>query len=411
MKDFLERLLRRPTVAHGLAAQHRFSRRLGPQFAGAVTYYSVLSMVPIIMFAVAALGMTLTVLRPDWLQSVGEFLTRELGDTELSRDIRQLVMDALFNWRGITVVALLTAAYAGTRWVGNLKKALRVMWRDRFADAAPTGNFFLELLGNLIIFLGLLISVLLAMVVTTAGGALSQNLIAFLGWGHVPGIRWLVRLTSLLLSFVASWLLFAFLLTVLPGKPTRIKTWLQATIAGAIAVVALQQVGGLLIGAFSGTLAGSVFGPIIVVMLMFNVLATIILLVSAWVGTATTWPKWLEDRLREIATRTGSVEPVSEVEVEGEPATVDAAEVQADDPRSWAEKRRRERWAARLSPDELRASSWHSAPDTEDAPPVPQEIAARGVRVGLGVGWGVGAATGVGLGAAVAALVSRAARR
>ena len=77
-----------------------------------------------------------------------------------------------------------------------------------------------------------------------------------------------MRLSSILLALVASWLLFAFLLTVLPGKIVPIRTWLQATIAKAVAVTALQQVTGLLIGAFSGTLAGGVFGPIIVVMLM-----------------------------------------------------------------------------------------------------------------------------------------------
>lgn len=398
--------MRRPLVAHAMAAQQRFSRRLGPQFAAAVTYYSVLSLVPIIMFAVAMLGMTLTVLRPDWLQAVGDFLIQQLGDTQLSRSIRRLVMDALFNWRGITLVALLTAAYAGTRWVGNLKKALRVMWRDRFADAAPTGNFFLEILGNLVIFLGLLISFLVASVITTAGGTLSQTLIDLLGWGGVPGIGWLVRLSSILLALVASWLLFAFLLTVLPGKIVPIRTWLQATIAGAVAVTALQQVTGLLIGAFSGTLAGGVFGPIIVVMLMFNVLATIILMVSAWVGTESTWPAWLAER---IGSHPGVSD--SEVEVEGEPQDHVAAAPVPDDPRSWAEKRRRERWAARMSSEELASLAQHPAMERTDAPAVSPEVAARGVRIGLGVGWGVGTATGVGVGALLAALAGRAAKR
>ena len=40
-----------PAVAHVLRMNTRYATRLGNQFAGAITYFSLLAMVPIIMFA------------------------------------------------------------------------------------------------------------------------------------------------------------------------------------------------------------------------------------------------------------------------------------------------------------------------------------------------------------------------
>ncbi|MGA7828751.1 MAG: hypothetical protein WCA04_13880 [Geobacteraceae bacterium] len=59
-----------PAVAHVLRMITRYATRLGNQFAGAITYFSLLAMVPILMFAFSACGFTLTVLRPDLLERV-----------------------------------------------------------------------------------------------------------------------------------------------------------------------------------------------------------------------------------------------------------------------------------------------------------------------------------------------------
>lgn len=58
MKQWIERIKRHPVVAHALCAVERFNERLGPQFAGSITYFSVLSVVPILMFVFASIGMT-----------------------------------------------------------------------------------------------------------------------------------------------------------------------------------------------------------------------------------------------------------------------------------------------------------------------------------------------------------------
>lgn len=411
MKERIDKLMRTPAVAHALAANERYNKRLGPQFAAAVTYFSVLSMVPILLFAFAMLGMTLTVLRPDLMPVVQDLVKEQLGEVPAAESITGFIEKTLSGWRVYLGASLLTAAYSGSNWVGNLKRAFRAMWRDRFADASIKRNFFLELVENLFIFLGLLLSIAVAFGVTNAGGAFSESVIGWLGLEEVPGIELLLRLGTIVLVLIASWLLFAFLFLVLPGEGAPVRIWLVGTLIGAVAVTLVQQLAGLLIGVFSGNDGASVFGPVIIIMLLFNILATIILMVAAWVGTSDTWQEQLRKKDAEKAAGVQSSDDdtgIDDDEAEQSRETV-AAAVIPDTPKSWADKRRQERWAARKPLEDLRAENYdpEAPPEPATAPDVPQDVAARSVKVGMGVGWGVGAATGIGIGAVIAAVLGR----
>ncbi len=50
---------RNPVIAHLLRAAERFNDRLGNQFGAAITYFSFLSMIPILMVSFAAAGFVL----------------------------------------------------------------------------------------------------------------------------------------------------------------------------------------------------------------------------------------------------------------------------------------------------------------------------------------------------------------
>lgn len=410
MKERIDKIMRTPVVAHALAANERYNKRLGPQFAAAVTYFSVLSMIPILLFAIAMTGLTLTVLRPDLLPVVQDLITEQLGDDAAAESIKSFIDQTFAQWRTYLGASLLTAAYSGSNWVGNLKRAFRAMWRDKFAEASVKRNFFLELLENLLIFIGLLLSVAIAFGVTNAGGAFSESVIGWLGLEHVPGIGLLLKLGTIVLVLLASWLLFAFLFLVFPGEGAPWRVWLAGTIIGAVAVTAIQQLAGILIGVFSGNQGAGVFGPVIVIMLLFNILATIILMVAAWVGTADTWRQQMQKKEAEKAAGVEASDDDTGIDGDGdETSTQEPVAALADTPKSWAEKRRQERWAARKPMEDLRAENYDpdEPPEQAEAPDVPQDVAARSVRVGMGVGWGVGAATGVGIGAVIAAVVGR----
>lgn len=390
MKDWIEKVTTRPVVAHGMAAMDRYNKRLGPQFAAGVTYFSVLSMVPILMFAFSMLGLTLTVLRPDLLDQVKNVIDAELGDTSLSKSLGKVVDHAFRNWASLASVAILTAGYSGANWVGNLKRAVRVMWAGKFSDATVKRNFFVELGVNLLIFVGLLVCVAVSLAVSSIGGGFSRQVTAWLGWDHLPGIGLLFQAVGVVLSLIASWILLAFLFVVLPQQRARPRAWLTGTLIGAVLIALLQQVAGRLVGVFSGNPAASIFGPVIVLMLVFNVLATIILMSAAWVGTDEVWAAELT---RKRAGSTQNLLERSGIEVE-EPQPEGATAM----PR---------RWSATRSLDDLRRAEPLPPLSTDPERGVRQDVAGRSVRIGATLGYGVGAATGLGVGAALATLVRR----
>ncbi|GAA4901957.1 hypothetical protein GCM10025789_20730 [Tessaracoccus lubricantis] len=393
MKDWIEKVTNKPVVAHAMAANERYGQRLGPQFAAAVTYFTVLSMVPILMFAFAMLGLTLTVLRPDLMEQVQTAIVDQLGEDGVAKDIGEFIKETLSGWRGVFGIGLLTAAYSGSNWAGNLKRAVRVMWADKFSEATAKKNFFLDLLGNLGIFLGLLLALGVGVGVSQVGHGLSQQIIDWLGWEGVPGIGILWRVITIGLTFVVSWLLVAFLFIALPRKAARPRAWLIGTLIGATLLTVLQSAAGLIMGVFGGNAAVGVFGPIIVMMLVFNLLATIILMTAAWVGTDDVWQA---ERDRKY------VDEHSELSGEVEP--------RAGDEELLASQRASRRWAATRSLDDLRGAT-SAVPEPDPDTYVRQDVAARGMKTNLGIGYGVGAATGLGVGALIVGLLKLVFRR
>lgn len=393
--------MNRPFVKHLLAANNRYGARLGSQFAAAITYFSILSMVPVLMFAISVTGFTLTVLRPELWDAAQEAIRNAVGSGDENDPISEAVGHALSEWRSFGIIAILTLGYTGSNWVGNLKHAFRVMWRDKFSDAAQTKNFILELLENLLIFLGLFVCVILAFGMTVVGAGFTEQVVSWLSLEHIAGISFIVRGVTILLSFLAGWLLFAFIFVALPGESTTRRGFLGGTLAGALTVTVIQQLAGLLANAFSGNAAAVVFGPIIVLMLVFNTLATVILMIAAWVGTARTYEAELERA--ERAKRTGKTTDVDDDDIDAQPL------VAASQEQARIEQGKKERWAATRSYDSLRTENFDPAavPQPREDVAVSQATAARGMKVASGVGYGLGAATGIGLGAAIAGLLKR----
>lgn len=355
MGDLVKRVLALRFVQHAQRAIARFNQRLGSQFAAAITYFSVLAMVPVVMFAFSMLGMTLTVLRPDLLDRVGTLIGDQLGNAKGSEEILKVITNALENWQAVGIVAIASAAYAGAGWVGNLRKAVDAMWRDVF-DITPPGSGILgivkETLVNLAVLLGLLVLGALTVATSSATTAFLDVLVGVLGIDESPVARVLLRLAGVVLSLVTGWALFAYLYTMLPSEKMPFRDIARGALFGGIGLAVLQFFAGMLTGSFSNNPAAALFGPVIVLMLSFNIFATIIMLGAAWTSTA--------DDLAHT-----------------NPASVDTGETTA----------------VLLGPAELAEAAGPAM--------VPERIAQRGVKVGLGLGYLTGAATGLGIGAVV----------
>ena len=193
--------------------------------------------------------------------------------------------------------------------------------------------------------------------------ALADNVLGWLGLDQIGWLSPVLRIVPIVFSIGAGWVLFMYLFTVLPEGREPWPVVRRGALMGAIGLGVLQYSTGLLFNLFANNKAASIFGPVIVLMLFFNIFAQLILFIAAWIATA----------------------------------TQEAVPVSGGEGAVRARARRRARGGAA------------GRPATEPVM-VPQQVAARSVQVGLGAGYVTGAATGVGLGAALAWAVSKVVR-
>lgn len=288
LQEKIKELKQVPAVAHVLRMNIRYASRLGNQFAGAITYFSLLAMVPILMFAFSACGFTLTVLRPDLLDHVQAAVMVQLqgAPEDLQARLTGLIEGLLRNWAAVGLVGLFSSMYSSAGWAGNLKSAVRAQTRPLF-DMKERKHFILtEVLLNFAILLGLLIILAVTFALAVMATSLTGTIVHWFALDRVPGISVLMRIVGPILSAIAGWAMFVYLYKVLPEQtfPFRIIAW--GSLIGSVGLFGLQYLTGFLMGKFSGNPAASVFGPVIALMLFFNLFARLNLYVAAWIATS-----------------------------------------------------------------------------------------------------------------------------
>jgi membrane protein len=345
----------KPGVPHLLRAVERYFARLGSEFAAAITYFSVLAVIPILLFLFSFAGLFLTVLRPELLVPVADTVADAIGsaDPATRQQLRELIDNTLSDWRAISVLTLLTAVYSGAGWMGTLKNAVRAQWRPEFDLQDRAGrNIVVATLKRSALNLLQLAALVLAMVITFGLASISTSLadtvLQALGLTDVGWLSPLLRLVPIVFSIAAGFVLFLCIYTVLPETKEPASVVRRGALVGAVGLGVLQYLSTFLIGRFSSNPAIAIFGSVIALMLFFNLFARLILFVAAWIATAR------------------------------HPAVPRAVE-----------------------PDPLPAESDAPVPET---PAREVEVA---TRVGVRTGYLVGAATGLGAGASLAWMLSR----
>ncbi len=225
-----------------MRAVQRYLGRLGSQFAAATTYFWVLALVPILMVAFSITGFVLTVVYPDLLDNVADAVTEALGSTDTAtRDkILSLVNTALQQYWTIGIVGLVTGLYAGAKSMGHLKNAVRTQWRPGFDLRPQKINIVVQWLGNLLLLLGLLLGLAVTFGLSSLSTSLAGTVVGFLGLGDQAWTEPLLRISSVVVSIGAGWLIFMYLYTVLPETREPWSVVRRGALLGSIALVALQ---------------------------------------------------------------------------------------------------------------------------------------------------------------------------
>ncbi|MEV6321497.1 inner membrane protein YhjD [Nocardia sp. NPDC051787] len=275
------RIQTRPWLDHLVRTAARYQRQRGDYYAAGITYFTVLSLFPLLMIAFAVSGVVLSS-NPELLgelqAKIVENIPGSFGD-----QINDLVDKAVESRRTVGVLGLLVGVYTGLGWMANLRAALTEQWDQK----SPDGNWLVTKLSDL----GALVGLGLAFVVSLglsalASSALGRRLLTNLGLAELPGAGVLLTLLSTLLGFLASWAVFAWVIARLPREPVTLASAAKAAALAALAFEVFKIVASIYLRSVLSSPAGATFGSIIGLMVFTYVTYRIVLFATAWAATA-----------------------------------------------------------------------------------------------------------------------------
>ncbi|WP_328289590.1 inner membrane protein YhjD [Nocardia aurantiaca] len=272
---------RRPWLDHMVRAAGRYQRRRGDHYAAGITYFTVLSLFPLLMVGFAVAGFVLS-RNPQWLTDIQDKIVQNIPG-EAGGQINDLIHQAVESRTGVGSVGLVTGAYAGLGWIGNLRAALTEQWDQ------PTEqrNWFVAKLSDLMALIGLFLAILVSLGLSVlASGGLITTLLERLRVHETTSAKILITVASLLLAVLANWAVFVWIIARLPLHPVTFRSAARAAMIAAIVFEAFKQLASVILRSVVNGPAGVVFGPIIGLMVFSYFTARIILFATAWAATA-----------------------------------------------------------------------------------------------------------------------------
>ena len=270
----------RPWLDHLVRAYEAFNSRYGNHYGAAITYFSVLSLFPLVMIAFAIMGFVLAG-DPVALKNLQETIAGAVP-AGLDTIINDLIDEAIKQRGTVGIIGLLTAAYSGLGWMSNLRDALTAQWGIEHKDVP----FLKRMRSDLLSLLGLGLALAVSFGLTAAGSGLGSLLLGWLGLENDAWAVFLLRVATIVLAVAANWVVFIWVLSRLPREKVSAKSAVRGAIAAAIGFEILKQLATLFLAGVTSSPAGVVFGPIIGLLIFANLVARFLLFITAWTATA-----------------------------------------------------------------------------------------------------------------------------
>jgi membrane protein len=291
MRGTLKRYRQRyPWLDHLLRAAQSYSDHHGDHYAAAITFFSVLSLVPMLMIAFAAAGFVLAG-NPEMLRHLQDQIqTAAPGD--LGATLNQVIEGAIASRQGVGIIGLVGALYSGLGWMSNLRDALTEQWRASSGDQPPeAGSFLRTKMVDLLALLGLGVALVMSFAVTGAGTAFAGAVLNAAGLGQIPGARLLLTALAVAGSIIGMWLVFLWVIARLPRQPVPLRKAMRAAWFGAIGFEILKQAFAIYLDSVTASPTGKLFGPVIGLMVFAYFVSRFLLFLTAWAAVVRQVPQ------------------------------------------------------------------------------------------------------------------------
>lgn len=272
---------RRPWLDHLVRAGGRFQSQRGDFYAAGITYFTVLSLFPLLMVAFSVAGFILAG-QPELLTELQDKIVEKIPGS-FGTQINDLIDQALRSRGTVGVIGLLVGFYTGLGWIANLRAALTEQWESQSPEK-PWWRAKLSDIGALF-GLGLAFVVSLGLSAVAASG-LGRRVLEMLGADHLPGASLVLRLVSIALGLLASWAVFAWMIARLPREPVSLRSAARAAVLAAVAFEIFKIIGAIYLRAVLSSPVGATFGSIIGLMVFSYMSYRILLFATAWAATS-----------------------------------------------------------------------------------------------------------------------------
>lgn len=280
-RTLLPRLRRSyPWVDHLARAKDAFSERYGKHYAAAITYFSVLSLFPMLMVAFAVAGFVLSG-KQATLERLQDSIVTSAPEG-LQDFLTAIIKAALSSSAGIGIFGLLVALYSGLAWMTNLRDALTAQWGQ---EKKPR-PFLSTKVKDLFSLIGLGAALLVSFGITVVGGYVGSSLLHLAGLAGNPWAEAALRAATIVLALVADVVVFVWMLSQLPREKVTVRSALNGAIVAAIGFEVLKIGAGYYLARVFVSPAGALFGPIIGLLVFANLVARFLLFITAWTATA-----------------------------------------------------------------------------------------------------------------------------
>jgi membrane protein len=268
---------------HVMRAQGRYQDSKGDFYAAGITYFTIFALFPLLMVGFAAAGFVLAG-NPELLAEItAQIKSKVSGD--LGDQLVDLMDSAIKSRTSVGIIGLGTAAWAGLGWMANLREALSQMWG--LMRHEPPG-FVRAKLSDLLAIVGLFAAIVVTIAMTALGSSdLMKRVLEWLGLQDVPGVSIALRVASLLVSVLISWLLFTWVIARLPRESVSFRSSVRAALIAAVGFEVFKQLGSIYLRSVVTGPAGATFGPVLGLMVFAYITARLILFATAWAATST----------------------------------------------------------------------------------------------------------------------------
>ena len=275
-----------PSVSHLIRAVDRFSDRMGSQFGAAITYFSFLSIIPILMISFAAAGFILAS-HPDILQLIIDKIIHIVNEPNVAKALEDMVNIAIQQRTTVGLTGLLLALYSGLNWMGNFREAVRAQSRDVW-ERTPQDkdNFIKRYLKDLLHLGGLAFAMLGTIALTSIMSNLQTIIISFFGLDTVEWLKTPLTYLTLSISISANYMMFLWIFWALPKHKPNKKALLRGTFIAAVGFEVIKYAMTITVPNLIKSPSGAAFGSIIALLAFFYFFARLTLFCAAWIATA-----------------------------------------------------------------------------------------------------------------------------